>query len=615
MIVYQSDKSGFLNDVHSGRIHEIIAEQFKSKLHRNVPKSELDSWRNSMMYMYMALVGDYGIPNDTGVCIEFTLPPTSKRIDFILTGIDEQHHKHAIIVELKQWSSVEVTPEDGIVRTVLGGGIRNTTHPSYQALSYAQTLCSFNEAVYTKTVSIQACAFTHNLTSSSEIRDSRYQHYWEQAPVFLGTEIRELQDFIKRFIRHGDRGEALYLIQNGRIKPSKELAKALSGMLKNEPEFVLLDDQKVVFERALSLMNPSQPGKNVLIVRGGPGTGKSVVAINLIVAAINKNLNAAYVSKNAAPRAVYKGKLLGAMTKSRYDSLFIGSGTFIDVPTNGYDVLVVDEAHRLNEKSGLYGNLGENQIKEIIAAAKTSVFFLDENQKVALADIGSEDEICHWALKAGANVYLDDLQSQFRCGGSDIYIAWIDNTLGIRETAHPSLYGSDYSFSVADSPNQLFDQILALNKGNSARVVAGYCYPWRSKTNTSAMDIVFPEFGFEKQWNLASDGSTWIAQPHSIEQIGCIHTCQGLEVEHIGVIIGKDLLFRQGKVQTDFTARDRHDKTMKGAKSLIKKDSTRLEQIDLIVRNTYRTLMTRGMKSCTIWCEDPALNEYMKASI
>jgi hypothetical protein len=615
MIVYQSDKSGFLNDVHSGRIHEIIAEQFKSKLHRNVPKSELDSWRNSMMYMHMALVGDYGIPNDTGVCIEFTLPPTSKRIDFILTGTDENNHNHAIIIELKQWSSVEVTQEDGIVRTALGGGIRNTTHPSYQALSYAQTLSSFNEAVFTKTVSVNACAFTHNLTSAQEIRDARYKHYWEQAPVFLGTEINDLQDFIKRFIRHGDRGAALYLIQNGRIKPSKELASALSGMLKNKPEFVLLDDQKVVFERALSLMNPSLPGKQVFIVRGGPGTGKSVVAINLLVAAINKHLNPAYVSKNAAPRAVYKGKLLGAMTKSRYDSLFIGSGTFIDVPANGYDVLIVDEAHRLNEKSGLYGNLGENQIKEIISAAKTSVFFLDENQKVAMADIGSEDEIRHWAQKAHATVVIDDLQSQFRCGGSDIYMAWLDNTLGIRETAHPTLSGTEYQFSVVNSPNELFNRILALNHGNSARVVAGYCYPWRSKTNPNAMDIVFPEYGFEKQWNLASDGSTWIAQPHSVEQIGCIHTCQGLEVEHIGVIIGKDLVYRDGNVQTDFTARDRHDKTMKGAKSLVQKDPNALKQIDLIVRNTYRTLMTRGMKSCTVWCEDEALNAYLKNSV
>ena len=615
MIVYQSDKSGFLRDVHSGRIHEIIAQQFQEKLHRKVPKSELESWRNSMMYMHMALVGDYGIPNDTGVCIEFTLPPTSKRIDFILTGCDEQNHKHAIIIELKQWSSVEVTDLDGVVRTALGGGVREATHPSYQALSYAQTLSSFNEAVYTKTVSVNACAFTHNLTSSLEIRDQRYQNYWEQAPVFLGTEIEKLQDYIKRFIRKGDNGEALYLIQHGRIKPSKELARALSGMLKNQPEFVLLDDQKVVYERAVSLMGQNPNSKQVFIVRGGPGTGKSVVAINLLVAAINKHLNAAYVSKNAAPRAVYKGKLLGAISKSRYDSLFLGSGTFIDAPKNRYDTLIVDEAHRLNEKSGLYGNLGENQIKEVIAAARTSIFFLDENQKVALSDVGSEDEIRHWARLAGATVVVEDLQSQFRCGGSDIYMAWLDHTLGIRDTAHQTLDGSDYEFHVMNSPVELFDHLNDLNGSNSARVVAGYCYPWRSKNDSKAMDIVFPEFGFEKKWNLASDGSTWIAQPHSIAQIGCIHTCQGLEVEHIGVIIGRDLVYRNEKVQTDFTQRDRHDKTMKGAKSMVKSNPDSVKQLDLIIRNTYRTLMTRGMKSCSIWCEDEPLNDYFKSAV
>jgi DUF2075 family protein len=129
------------------------------------------------------------------------------------------------------------------------------------------------------------------------------------------------------------------------------------------------------------------------------------------------------------------------------------------------------------------------------------------------------------------------------------------------------------------------------------------------------MDIVFPEFGFEKKWNLASDGSTWIAQPHSIAQIGCIHTCQGLEVEHIGVIIGRDLVYRNDKVQTDFTQRDRHDKTMKGAKSMVKSNPDSLKQLDLIIRNTYRTLMTRGMKSCSIWCEDEPLNDYFKSAV
>ncbi len=641
MIVYEATKQSFLLDVSSGRIDDIIADRFQAVLHRRVPQSERGSWRYSLMFMQMVLNGEDGIPDDIGICVEFTLPPTSKRIDFLLSGTNTEDKSQAIIVELKQWTQVETTTLDGLVRTPLGGNLRETSHPSYQAYSYAQTLTAFNENVYTNKVAIVPCAYAHNLADATVLRDPRYKTYTDAAPVFISTEIAQLQDFIKKHLHKGDSGAALFTLQNGRIKPSKTLADALSGLLDAQPEFILLDDQKVVYERILHIAlqtaktlpattttttstTGTLPAKNVFIVRGGPGTGKSVVAINALVALIGAQLNAAYVSKNAAPREVYKGKLLGALTKSRYDSLFLGSGKFTEVPQNAYDCLIVDEAHRLNEKSGLYSNLGENQVKEIIHSARTSIFFLDENQKVALSDIGTEDEIRHWAQQAHATVHTDDLTSQFRCGGSDAYLAWLDNTLGIRDTAHPVLPASEFDFTVAASPTELFQKIYDLNAaGQTARVVAGYCYPWRSKKDPAAADIVFPDHHFAKQWNLTQHGSAWIANPDSIHQIGCIHTCQGLEVEHIGVIIGRDLRIQfdasanpntpEPQLVTDFLARDRHDKTLKGAKTLLRtQPNTAAPLIDSIIRNTYRTLLTRGLKSCTVWAEDPALNAWFQ---
>jgi DUF2075 family protein len=629
VIVYEATKQSFLADVSSGRIDDIIADRFQAVFHRRVPQSERNSWRNSLMYMQMVLNGVDEIPNDIGICVEFTLPPTSKRIDFLLSGTNTENKSQAIIVELKQWTQVETTTLDGLVRTALGGNLRDTSHPSYQAYSYAQTLTAFNENVYTGKVDIVPCAYAHNLADATVLRDPRYKTYTDAAPVFIRTEIAQLQDFIKKYLHKGDSGAALFTLQNGRIKPSKTLADALSGLLDAQPEFILLDDQKVVYERILHIALQtaqtlpattatttagSLPTKNVFIVRGGPGTGKSVVAINALVALIGAKLNTAYVSKNAAPREVYKGKLLGVYTKTKYDSLFLGSGKFTEVPQNAYDCLIVDEAHRLNEKSGLYSNLGENQVKEIIQSARTSVFFLDENQKVALSDIGTEDEIRHWARQAHATVHTDDLTSQFRCGGSDAYLAWLDNTLGIRDTAHPVLPASEFDFAVAASPTELFQKIYDLNaSGQTARVVAGYCYPWRSKNDPTAADIVFPDHHFAKQWNLTQHGSAWIANPDSIDQIGCIHTCQGLEVEHIGVIIGKDLIVHTDEITTNFLARDRHDKTLKGAKTLLRtQPDTAAPLIDAIIRNTYRTLLTRGLKSCTVWAEDPALNAWFQ---
>jgi DUF2075 family protein len=343
----------------------------------------------------------------------------------------------------------------------------------------------------------------------------------------------------------------------------------------------------------------------VIVVRGGPGTGKSVVAVNLLVKCLAEAINALYVTKNAAPRAVYEAKLTGVLSKSRFSSLFKGSGSFTDCEPNTFGALIVDEAHRLNEKSGLYGNLGDNQIGEIIAAARASVFFLDEDQRIHINDIGSEAEIRSHAATHKARVIAVDLPSQFRCNGSNGYIAFVDQFLGIRKTAHPDISDIDYDFYIAASPTELDDWVRARNRGGTtARLVAGYCWDWKSKKNPSAMDIVFPEYDFARQWNLEEDGGLWILRPDSIEQVGCIHTCQGLECEYVGVIIGPDLRRDpvNGEVITYPEARSRHDRSIFGWKSLMKSDpeNTR-KQLDSIIRNTYRTLMTRGAKGCAIW--------------
>ena len=166
----------------------------------------------------------------------------------------------------------------------------------------------------------------------------------------------------------------------------------------------MIDDQKLVYEKALHLATCASEGKKqVLIVSGGPGTGKSVVAVNLLVELINRSYLAQYVTRNSAPRHVYESKLAGTFNKTRITNLFNGSGAFLDTANNEIDVLLVDEAHRLNEKSGFYENQGGNQIKEIIHSAKLSVFFVDDCQKVTLRDIGDSGEIKKWAALAAKN--------------------------------------------------------------------------------------------------------------------------------------------------------------------------------------------------------------------
>lgn len=616
MIVYAATKQQFLKDNDNDDIEEVILRHFKEATGKTVGRSEIRSWQGSLTYMAKVL-RDEGLPSDAGLAIELHIPQSSKRIDFLLTGRDENQAKKAVLIELKQWSKASATTKDAIVKTALGGGLVETIHPSYQVWSYAALLEGFNEAVYDKSIEIRPCAYLHNYVSDGIIDSAHYEPHISKAPLFLKgpDELTKLRSFLKKHIAHGDNKEVLYELSDGKIRPSKALAEALEGLMTGKPEFVLIDDQKAIFESALAAASEaSDQAPKVLIIEGGPGTGKTVLAINLLVRLTELRLLSKYVSKNAAPRKVYESKLVGTIKRSHFSNFFSGSGAFIDTEPNTFDALIVDEAHRLNEKSGLYGNLGENQIKELIESAKCSIFFIDEDQRVTLSDIGSKQAISAFAKAKGAVVEEYVLSSQFRCSGSDGYMAWLDDVLGIRSTANPTLNTSEYEFKVFDSPQALHDAIDEKNHGNKARVVAGYCWPWLSKKDSTAADIVIGDY--KRQWNLDQDGSLWIIAENSIEQVGCIHTCQGLEVDYIGVIIGPDLVVRDGKVVTSPDERDKHDKSIRGWKKMMKEQPTMAKkETDLIIKNTYRTLMTRGMKGCYLYCTDKETAQYFESRL
>jgi DUF2075 family protein len=617
MIVYNATKTDFLNDVLTNEIENIVLKNVKLKLNRGVGIAEIRSWASSLSYMDR-IMQDAMIPNDCGIAIEYQIPQTGKRIDFIISGQNEDSRDAVILIELKQWSEAKLTNKDSIVETFVGGRIGEHTHPSYQAWSYATLLQGFNEVVYKENIQLHPCAYLHNYAEDGVIRNEFYAEYINKAPVFLKSDAIKLREFIKKHVRYGDRSDILFRIENGKIKPSKMLADSITKMIKGNQEFVMIDDQKVVYENAIALAKHAhEKNKQVLIVNGGPGTGKSVVAINLLVELTKLGLLTQYVSKNAAPRAVYEARLTGSIKATEIRNMFRGSGAFIGSPINEYDALIVDEAHRLNRFSGLYGNQGENQIKEIIHASKFSIFFLDEDQRVTLKDIGQKEEIIKWAHLSNASITELELNSQFRCNGSDGYLAWLDNTLQIRETVNQDLSGVDYDFRVFDNPAELRDLIVEKNHiNNRARLVAGYCWKWPSKKDFNAYDIEFPEYDFRMKWNLTEDGSIWIISPKSVNEIGCIHTCQGLEVDYIGVIIGDDLVVRNNVVITDASKRASSDNSVKGYKKMMKENPEEAkEQLDLIIKNTYRTLMTRGMKGCYVYCTDEETREYFKNGI
>ena len=613
MLAYLATKKQFLSDAPN--IEDKVKDAVFKHLHMKVGTAEYNSWRNSLGNAMFHVLNESEIPDDAAVAVEYRLNGRRFRIDFMIGGTDSSGREAISIIELKQWTDIEFSDLHEHVRTRVGKGVHDEQHPSYQAWSYLTHLRDFNEYAYSNGLNINASAYLHNCPTESVIRDSRYDDIGTKAPVFIKGERDALRSHISEVIFEGVGTDLFKDLDAAVIRPSKQLADAVGGMLEGKDEFVLLDDQKTALERITAATNIAQDGqKQVLIINGGPGTGKSVISMNALARITSSRLNARYVTPNGAPRKVYETKLSGVIPGDTFKHLFTGSGSFWDSDEDAYDALIVDESHRLTMKSGFMKNLGENQVKEIIRAARTSVFFIDEAQKVTWADVGEVDSIVEAAELAGANVQHLTLSSQFRCGGSDDYLAWLDDALGVNATSDHYFSTDRFDFRIIDSVKELEELIRDKNQeANKARLVAGYCWDWVSAKDPEKFDIVFPEEKFKMKWNLTSYGQNWIIDPKSVSEVGCIHTCQGLEVDYVGVIIGPDLAARDGELKTQPEYRARTDKSLKGYKKALKQSPMEAElKADEIIRNTYRTLITRGIKGCYVYFADKETGEYFK---
>lgn len=613
MIIYRNTKGGFKQDVRNNLIAQKIENAFFEHCIMHSNAAEYRSWANSMQYMCNVLDDPY-IDDGCHVAIEYRIPLTGKRIDFLIAGNDQNMRNNVVIIELKQWETSEPTSRCDVVKTYTGGKNQEVTHPSYQAYSYAKTIEGFNEAISEQDIHLIPCAYLHNYKESSRknIDETYYAEAIQTAPIFLGADTEKLRGFIKTFIHQRAGKDLLMIIENGKLKPSKSLQDTLASMLKGNAEFQLIDEQKVAYEtvrKKLDNVLNGKSGKSTIIIKGGPGTGKSVVAIQLLCDLIQKNHSALYVTKNAAPRNVYFERLRQDYTQTYIRSLFKGASAFVNAPANSVDCILADEAHRLMKNSGRYAPGSKPQAWDIIHAAKVSVFFIDEEQKVTAADACDINTIRSYAKQLGSEIIEGDsynLASQFRCNGSDAYLAFVDSLLGMKTTPN-TLLDFDYDIQVFDSPTEMREALRTKNLiNNKSRMIAGYCYRWVSKNNPNAIDIQLSD-GFQAQWNFASTG-TWAIDPDSFEQVGCIHTSQGLEFDYVGIIIGRDLICRNNRVLTDASQRAYTDQSLRGVG-----DDPELK--NQIIRNTYKTLLTRGQKGCYIYCEDKALAEHIRQLI
>lgn len=619
MIVYSATKRQFNQDVNLNLISDIILNNLRSRNISGGQVAEYRSWQNSLHFM-RSVIDDPEIPDDVEVAVEYQIPRTSKRVDFMLAGADSSENDNVIVVELKQWDKAERVDDimQHSVRAYTGGANRIVSHPSYQAYAYATFIRNSSEQVQDEHIGVYPCAYLHNFDPSlrSELDNEIYKIWLDEAPLFDRTEVLKLRSFIKKFItKKSTSGELLYKIDNGRIRPSKALQDCLVSMIKGNQEFILLDDQIVVYDMCRKIMDQclKDMKKRTIIIQGGPGTGKSVLAVNLLNHFISKGLNASYCTKNSAPREAYQKLLSKSDLKAQVNikQLFRSPFGLSSLPRNFYDCLIVDEAHRLVEK--MYGDWnGENQIKECIQSSLFTVFLIDEDQKITTKDIGSVSEIKQWAKTLGSHVTMNEetvLHSQFRCNGSNQYIQLINNILQNAEYLPVDWDEMNFDIRVFDDPNELRNELREINRvNNKARIVAGYCYDWNVKNKRGDDDVVLKN-GFKAQWNLEND-KIWAINPKSFEQIGCIHTAQGLEFDYVGVLIGRDLRYNplSGRIVTDQTQISKDDKSS-GIRT------AKPDVAERLIKNTYKTLLTRGQKGCFIYCEDEALGEYIKGCI
>jgi DUF2075 family protein len=618
MRLYSGTTKSLIEDSTFNRIATKLKDAFFNEFRYLPSVAEVNSWNNSLRAV--SQVFQAACLLDNGVLLELQLPLTSKRLDCLVTGYDEKKVSNAVIIELKQWSGCKGASGKNEVAAFVGGNLRDVLHPAVQVGQYMTYLTDCHTAFHgDHGISAHACSYLHNY---NPIKDdplflSQFQEQIRQFPVFTADHVPDLTAFLDERIHVGDSGAIASKVEQSKYSPSKKLLDHVARLIKGKPEYVLLDEQLVVYDRVVDAAKEGVKGKKkvAIIVRGGPGTGKSVIAMNLLGDLSEIGLNAHYVTGSRAFTSTIR-EIVGARgaVQVRYFN------SYMNADVNVIDVMIADEAHRIRETSNNRFTPKQKQsklpqIQELLRASRTSVFFIDNNQIVRPGEIGSTDYIKKEAEKAYCEVREFELEAQFRCAGSEAFVSWINNTLGIQRTAHVMWnQGDEFDFKIMPSPQALEDAIREnLGKKSTARLTAGFCWPWSNPNpdGTLVDDVVIGEYA--RPWNAKSGShslapgipkeSLWAYDAGGVNQIGCVYTAQGFEFDYVGVIFGADLVYLPEAADWEGDKTKSHD-------TVVKRSGDRFTQM---VKNTYRVLLTRGIKGCYVHFMDRNTENFFRS--
>ncbi len=623
VIIYQDTKAGFVDDIANNYFAARLEDAFKKKT-GSLP-ADSRGWANDYG-RFANVLGQAQVADDVQIAIEYHCSPVGRyRIDVMLAGNDGKRD-NALIIELKAWDTASVAAEDNMVFCPIGGGTKKA-HPNLQALNYKATIVRFNEDVVKEGIEFHPSAYLFNLyrREPEPLEDARYAPLLAESRLFLADDVSGLKSYLEELVPKKATKDVFFLLEHGKWVPSDPLISRVEGMLSGNEEFILIDEQDEAFRiiRHQVLDDSDRTHRHVFVIEGGPGTGKSVIAVRLLAETLKKKRMAFFVAPNMAFRNALVESLSRGDRGYREDgqALFKSSWSFHESDWKSdarNEILVVDEAHRLKDKA--YQYKGKSMVEDMVRGSRISIFFIDESQKVTWQDSGSVAAIRAAAKKFGAKFHPSlTLTAQFRCNGSTGYLNWLDDVLQIRPTGNFENWGDgQYEFKVFDRAEDLYEALKAKNEANKARLIAGYSWEWPTKGRERGGAVMHVRAdGLALPWNYS--GESWAASRDGIGQVGCVHTSQGLEFDWMGVLIGDDLVWRDGAVQGEPAKRARTDKSLHGWKGEFKAAEgdpaarkAIMAKVDNIIKSTYRVLLSRGRKGCYVWCKDEGLREYFK---
>ncbi|MEU8189847.1 DUF2075 domain-containing protein [Micromonospora carbonacea] len=619
MSAYRSSAAGLLRLTADDTLVEVLAERLRSGGHGVAP-AEKRAWARSLPVLAQDLV-DAGL-GQVEVLVEYQLPLTSRRVDAVLAGSDPCTGDDSyLVVELKQWSyATAYEDSDTLVAVEHVRGPR--LHPGVQVADYCRYLTDFLGVLGRAPQRLHGAAYLHNAVDR-DVVDLLDRPATEQSRIFTGQRRGRWLDHLRsRFAAEPGAGAADRFLAST-VRPSRHLLAYAAAELKERSNFTLLDEQHVAYELVMHAVERARTAnrKRAVVVAGGPGSGKSVIALSVLGELARQDRSVLHATGSRSFTQTlrrYAGR-----GSTRLQSMFKYFNSFMDAGTNDIEVLICDEAHRVRETSvNRYTTKARRdrarpQLEELVSVARVPVFLLDEHQVVKPGELGNVEVISAFAEKLGLEVDVVSLHDQFRCGGSEAYEQWVLDLLGL-DGGEPTVWSGDGRFDVrvVDSPQELEGWLADRQAGGgTARMSAGYCWPW---SDPRPDDTLVPDVtvgGWARPWNVKSDRSVgdapgsayWATDPNGFGQVGCVYTAQGFEYDWSGVIIGPDLVARDGRLVT--RREESRDPAFRSRKTVSD------EEADRLIRNTYKVLLTRGMRGTVLYATDPETREYLRGLV